>query len=89
MKLSDISVAVGDTVTAGEPIALTGNEGPSGGCHLDLRINKEGTTDPAIASLKAGEDLGGPSTSYGFVNPGGFYQAFGMVLCQPESCRRP
>lgn len=89
MKLSDISVAVGDTVTAGEPIALTGNEGPSGGCHLDLRINKDGTTDPAIASLKAGEDLGGPPNSYGFVNPEEFYQAFGMELCQPDSCRRP
>ena len=89
MTLSDISVAVGDTVTAGEPIALTGNEGPSGGCHLDLRINKEGTTDPAIASLKAGEDLGGPSTSYGLVNPGRSYHAFGLVLSHAESCRRP
>jgi len=76
-------------VTAGEPIALVGNEGPSGGCHLDLRINKDGTTDSAIASLKAGEDLGGPPNSYGFVNPEEFYQAFGMELCEPDSCRRP
>lgn len=89
MKLSDISVKVGDTVTAGQPIALVGNEGPSGGCHLDIRINKQGTTDPAIAALKAGEDLGGPATSHGFVNPEEFYQAFGMDICPPDSCRRP
>ena len=35
------------------------------------------------------EDLGGPPNSYGFVNPEEFYQAFGMELCQPDSCRRP
>lgn len=89
MKLSDVSVAVGDAITAGEPIALTGSEGPSGGCHLDLRINKDGTTDSAIANLKAGEDLGGPPASYGFVNPEEVYQVFGMQLCEPDSCRRP
>ncbi|MEV8241981.1 M23 family metallopeptidase [Microbacterium testaceum] len=88
MQLSDISVTMGQTVKAGDPIALVGNEGPSSGCHLDMRINKEGSTDTAVSALKAGEDLGGPPASYGFVNPEEFYQLFGMVLCQPESCRK-
>lgn len=89
MKLSDITVEVGDPVTAGQPIALVGDEGPSGGCHLDLRINKDGTTDPAIAALPAAEDLGGPGYARGFINPEEFYDLFGMPLCQPDSCRRP
>ncbi|MGC5225136.1 M23 family metallopeptidase [Micromonospora sp. DT81.3] len=88
MKLTDIAVDVGDSITAGQPIALVGDEGPSGGCHLDLRINKEGTTDAAIAALPAGEDLGGPPTSYGFVDPVQLFNAFGIDICPPESCRR-
>ena len=88
MKLSDVSVQVGDPVTPGEQIALTGNEGPSTGCHLDIRINKQGTTNPAVSALTAGEDLGGPPASHGFVNPEEFFSLFGVNLCPPDSCQR-
>jgi murein DD-endopeptidase MepM/ murein hydrolase activator NlpD len=88
MKLTDITVTVGQTVTAGQPIALTGSEGPSTGCHLDLRINKQGSTDPGVTALPAGEDLGGPAASHGFINPEEFYRLFNMELCQPASCQK-
>lgn len=88
MKLSEVSVAEGDSVTPNEPIALVGNEGPSTGCHLDIRINKNGTTNEAVAGLKAGEDLGGPPSSYGYVNPEDFFALFGVDLCPTDSCHR-
>lgn len=88
MKLSDVSVAEGDTVTPNEPIALVGSEGPSTGCHLDIRINKKGTTNEAVAALKAGEDLGGPASTYGYVNPEEFFALFGVELCPADSCHR-
>ena len=88
MKLSDVSVTVGQSVTTGQQIALTGNEGPSTGCHLDLRIDKRGSTDGAISGLPDGQSLGGPAASYGYVNPEDFYRLAGMELCQPDSCRR-
>ena len=88
MKLSDVSVAEGDSVTPNEPIALVGSEGPSTGCHLDIRINKKGTTNEAVAALKAGEDLGGPPSTYGYVNPEQFFALFGIELCPADSCHR-
>lgn len=88
MKLSEVSVAKGDSVTPNEPIALVGNEGPSTGCHLDIRINKKGTTNQAVAALKAGEDLGGPPSTYGYVNPEQFFALFGIELCPAGSCHR-
>ena len=88
MKLSDVSVAEGDSVTPHEPIALVGSEGPSTGCHLDLRINKKGTVNEAVAALKAGEDLGGPPSTYGYVNPEQFFALFGIELCPADSCHR-
>jgi len=88
MKLSDVSVAEGDSVTPHEPIALVGSEGPSTGCHLDLRINKKGTINEAVAALKAGEDLGGPPSTYGYVNPEQFFALFGIELCPADSCHR-
>ncbi|WP_104129573.1 M23 family metallopeptidase [Cryobacterium sp. N21] len=88
MKLSDVSVKVGDAVTTGQPIALVGNEGPSTGCHLDLRINTAGSTNDAVNTLTAGEDLGGPSAVAGFVNPEEYFTLFGMELCPAGSCQR-
>ena len=88
MKLSDVSVAEGDSVTPHEPIALVGSEGPSTGCHLDLRINKKGTVNEAVAALKAGEDVGGPPSTYGYVNPEQFFALFGIELCPADSCHR-
>ena len=88
MKLSDVSVAEGDSVTPHEPIALVGSEGPSTGCHLDLRINKKGTVNEPVAALKAGEDVGGPPSTYGYVNPEQFFALFGIELCPADSCHR-
>jgi murein DD-endopeptidase MepM/ murein hydrolase activator NlpD len=88
MKLADISVTVGEAVTADQPIALVGTEGPSTGCHLDLRINTAGTTDTAVAALTDGVAQGGPAATAGYVNPEEFYALFGMELCAPDSCTR-
>ena len=88
MKLSDVSVKQGDPVTVNQPIALVGSEGPSTGCHLDFRINKNGSTDPAVSALQDGVAQGGPPSSAGFVNPEEFYALFGMELCAPDSCHR-
>ncbi|MDF2442023.1 MAG: hypothetical protein JWR01_226 [Subtercola sp.] len=86
MKLSNVSVHIGDTVTPGEPIALTGSEGPSTGCHLDLRINTQGNTDPEVATLPQSQDLGGPET--GWVDPEKFFALYGVTLCPEDSCKR-
>ena len=85
MKLSDVSVQVGDTITPGQPIALVGSEGPSTGCHLDLRINVDGTTDAQMAGLTQSQDLGGPVS--GFVDPEEFYALFGSTVCD-YTCNR-
>ena len=86
MKLSNVSVHVGDTVTPGQPIALTGDEGPSTGCHLDLRINAEGNTDPQVATLPQSQDQGGPEP--GWIDPEKFFALYGVTLCPPDSCKR-
>ncbi|MGA6129101.1 MULTISPECIES: M23 family metallopeptidase [unclassified Microbacterium] len=88
MRMNQVSVDVGDTVTAGQPIALVGNEGPSSGCHLDFRINQIGSTDQAVFSLPDAVSLGSPSRYAGFVHPEEFYELFGMELCAPSSCER-
>jgi hypothetical protein len=87
MRLADVTVAAGDTVTAGQQIAVTGNEGPSTGCHLDLRINAAGTTDTAVSGLAQSQDLG--SAESGWVDPEAFFALFGVELCPTESCGRP
>ncbi|MBX3196391.1 MAG: M23 family metallopeptidase [Microbacteriaceae bacterium] len=81
----DMLVGVGDDVIAGQQLAVTGNNGPSTGCHLDLRINVDGNTNPLVAALPRSETIGGP---VGFVNPEEFYEAFGLELCPADSCRR-
>jgi murein DD-endopeptidase MepM/ murein hydrolase activator NlpD len=88
MKIPDVSVHEGDTVTPGQAIALVGSEGPSTGCHLDLRINTTGSTDPAVSALPDGTDQGGPASTAGFINPEEYYTLFGLTLCPAETCRR-
>jgi murein DD-endopeptidase MepM/ murein hydrolase activator NlpD len=88
MKPTDILVDQGDPVRADQIIALTGNEGPSTGCHLDLRIDKTGSTDPAVAALADGPDHGGPPATAGYVDPEEFFALFGLQLCAPGSCTR-
>lgn len=85
MKLSDMIVDVGDQVAPGDQIGLVGNEGPSTGCHLDLRINVIGSTNQAVSELTRAESLGGPA---GWVDPEEFYRLFGLELCPPDTCRR-
>lgn len=86
MDLADVTVNVGDAVTAGQQIALTGNEGPSTGCHLDIRINVDGNTDPQVATLPTSETLGAPVA--GFIDPEKFFALFGVELCPTDSCTR-
>lgn len=85
MYPSDVLVAVGDAVIAGQQVGRVGSNGPSTGCHLDLRINVVGNTNATVAALPRSESVGGP---VGWVSPEEFYEAFGLELCAPDSCRR-
>ena len=85
MKLAEIIVEVGDTVTPSQTIGAVASEGPSTGCHLDLRINVVGNTNPTVAALPQSQTIGGPG---GWVSPEDFYAAYGTILCPPDSCRR-
>jgi len=85
MYLGEVLVKVGEQVSAGQQVGATGSNGPSTGCHLHLAINVAGNTNPAIANLPRSEAIGGP---IGFVDPEQFYEAFGLTLCAPDSCRR-
>lgn len=89
MYKSQRLVNVGDQVQAGQQIGVTGNVPPSGGCHLDLRINKNGTTNKAVAALQDATDLGAPAMYAGYVNPEEFLRLYGIEICPPASCRRP
>jgi len=94
MYLSEVLVEVGQDVIAGEQIGRVGNNGPSTGCHLDLRMNVTGNTNPALddlpraennCTLVGGRNVCGPT---GFVPPELFYEAFGLELCPADTCRR-
>ena len=85
MYLNEVLVKVGDQVTGGEQLGATGSNGPSTGCHLHLAINVIGNTNPTVAALPRSETIGGP---VGFVDPEQLYEAFGLTLCVPNSCRR-
>jgi len=85
MYLNEVLVKAGDQVTAGQQVGATGSNGPSTGCHLHLAVSVVGNTNPAIAELPRSESIGGPA---GFVDPERLYEAFGLTLCAPDSCRR-
>lgn len=85
MYLGDMLVGVGDDVIAGQQIARVGSNGPSTGCHLDLRINVLGNTNSIVADLPLSQSIGGP---VGYVSPEQFYEAFGLELCAADTCRR-
>jgi murein DD-endopeptidase MepM/ murein hydrolase activator NlpD len=78
---SDRLVTIGDTVTTGQEITIIGDEAPATGCHLDLRINVTGNTNPQVATLPP--DPQAP----GWVDPEKFYALFGQTLCD-TTCRR-
>lgn len=87
MYKSDRIVDVGDTVTAGQRIGAVGNVPPSGGCHLDLRIDVTNNTNPQVAALPRSESIGGPD---GYVDPDDFMRLYGIELCPNDgTCRRP
>lgn len=79
---SERLVNVGDTITLGQQIAAVGNEAPSTGCHLDLRVNVMGNTNPKVAALPT--DPNAP----GWVDPEKFMALFGVELCPADWCSR-
>lgn len=81
MHKTERLVDVGATVTAGQQIGIVGNEAPSTGCHLDLRINVTGNTNTDVSTLAV-------STAVpGYVDPAAFMALFGITLCD-ETCGR-
>ena len=82
---SDRSVDVGQTVEAGQAITKVGNEAPSTGCHLDIRMNVTGSTNPEVSALPQAQTNGGPA---GYVDPTAFMQLFGVELCPAATCRK-
>lgn len=75
--ISTYTVTTGERVTAGQQIAAVGSEPPSTGCHLDIRIDKAGTTNANVAALESNDSLGGS-----WVNPNLYWRAVaGTDLC--------
>lgn len=81
-SMSSRIVPVGGAVATGQQIAAVGNEPPSTGCHLDVRIKPGTSTDPRVSAL-----VPDPSAR-GYVNPLEFTRAFGVELCPPEWCHQ-
>lgn len=80
----DMEVAVGDAVSSGQEIGKVGSNGPSTGCHLDIRINTNGSTNDQVSALPQAQTKGGPQ---GYVDPEAFFNVFGVTLCG-DDCRR-
>lgn len=82
----DHTVKVGDQVQAGQPIGLVGNageeQGLSFGCHLDLRIDVSGNTNPQVAQLQTVADRGGDPNWGSYVHPVEFMRIFGIELLE-------
>jgi murein DD-endopeptidase MepM/ murein hydrolase activator NlpD len=75
MHKTERLVDVGSVVTAGQQIGIVGNEAPSTGCHLDIRMNVTDNTNPQVAALEV-------STAVpGYVDPGAFMPLYGIILC--------
>jgi murein DD-endopeptidase MepM/ murein hydrolase activator NlpD len=81
----DMMVAVGDALTSGEQIGKVGSNGPSTGCHLDIRINTEGSTNTDVSALPQSQTQGAPMS--GYVDPEKFFNVFGVTLCG-DDCKR-
>lgn len=93
MYKSDRLVDVGDQVVAGQQIGKTGNVPPSGGCHLDLRINVADNTNLQVAqlTLSQNETRMAPATRpehQNFVDPEQFMRLWGVEVCPDDWCRR-
>lgn len=83
MYKSERTVDVGDEITPGQQIGLVGNEGPSSGCHLDVRINVTDNTNPEVAALPI-DTRNAP----GMVPPEDFFALYGLQVCPPDWCKR-
>jgi murein DD-endopeptidase MepM/ murein hydrolase activator NlpD len=80
----DMEVGVGDAVSSGQEIGKVGSNGPSTGCHLDIRVNTDGSTNDQVSALPQSQTIGGPQ---GYVDPEAFFNVFGVTLCG-DDCRR-
>lgn len=78
----DHLVRPGDGVVAGQQVSSVGSEPPSTGCHLDIRMDTGGATDPRAAGL-----VPAPGAGHSWVNPESFTHAFGVELCPSSACR--
>lgn len=93
MYKSQRLVDVGDTVEAGQQIGVTGNVPPSGGCHLDLRINVANNTNPEVAALVLSQNetrFARPATlpeHQNYVDPEAFFALWGVDLCPTGTCK--
>ncbi len=93
MVKSDRVVDVGDQVVAGQQIGKVGNVPPSGGCHLDLRINVADNTNPQVAqlTLSQNETRMPPATlpqHQDFVDTEQFMRLWGVEVCPEDWCKR-
>lgn len=84
----DMKVKPGDSVTAGEQLAITGTNGPSTGCHLHIQIDKAGSTNAQVSALKDAHDDGDPDAyAATTVDPNQFFALFGVTLCGSD-CKK-
>ena len=74
---SDVLVAAGDRVEAGQRIGAVGNAGPSTGCHLDLRVSTLTATDPTVLALPY---VGVGEVEPGWIDPDAYLALFGVDL---------
>lgn len=93
MYESDRLVDVGDQVVSGQQIGKVGNVPPSGGCHLDLRINVANNSNPQVAQLMLSQnETRIPSATrpehQNFVNPEEFMRLWGVEVCPDAWCKR-
>lgn len=78
------TIDVGDKVSAGQRIAAVGSEGPSTGCHLDVRVNVAGNTNTAVSDANLTVSTEAPGGDW--VNPEEFFAVFGLEICPDDWC---